>query len=84
MAGTHRPMNPHKQRLLAAEARAVVLPKESKTKPKKRAPSKAALKEKKASEDPESSRSAYSMAKRAFMDKLLDQILFIYLFFLLT
>ena len=54
VAGTHRPMNPHKQRLLAAEARAVVLPKESKTKPKKRAPSKGALKEKKAAEDPES------------------------------
>lgn len=78
-AGTHRPMNPHKQRLLAAEARAAVLPKDTKKPPKtkkSKAPSKTAAKEKKAAEDPESSRSAYSSAKREFMDKLLDQIVF--------
>lgn len=71
-------MNPHKQRLLAAEARAAALPKDTKNQPKtkKKAPSKTAVKEKKAAEDPESSRSAYSSAKREFMDKLLDQIVF--------
>ena len=62
-AGTHQPMNPHKQRLLAAEARAAVLPKDTKKQPKKRAPSKTMLKEKKAAQDPDSSRSAYSSAK---------------------
>lgn len=75
----HKPLNPHKQRLLAAETRAAALPKEpsgSKPKPRKSQPSKSEKAEKKAKEDPETSRSAYSASKRDFMEKFLWSISF--------
>lgn len=69
-------MNPHKQRLLAAEMRGATLPKDEKKKPQKKPKSSSSKrKEDKQALDPESSRSAYSKAKRDFMDKFLEPIL---------
>ena len=77
VADSHRPLNPHKQRLLAASTRAVATPKAHTAptkKPAMRTSSAAKKKEALAKADPESSRSAYSASKRDFMEKLLGQL----------
>ncbi len=71
---TQRPMNPHKQRLLASEMRSATLPKEKNTGKKPKSSSSSKRKEVKGASDPESSRSAYSKSKRDFMDKFLEPI----------
>lgn len=75
-ADSHRPLNPHKQRLLAASTRAVVTPKAPTAPTKKPAMRSSSTKKKEAlaKANPESSRSAYSASKRDFMEKLLDQL----------
>ncbi len=71
------PMNPHKQRLLVAEAKSATL--ETSKKTPKVGKGKAATKSKAkvatpsdTGDDSATSRSAYSAAKKAYMDKLLD------------
>lgn len=70
------PMNPHKQRLLVAEAKQASTVESKKKKPqvgKGKAPkSKAKAKATPTDTDSSTSRSAYSAAKKSFMDKLLD------------
>lgn len=74
-----RPMNPHKQRLLAAEIRSATLPKakdeKKNTGKKPKSSSSSKKKEAEQAADPESSRSAYSKSKREFMEKFLEPIL---------
>ncbi len=72
------PMNPHKQRLLVAEAKTTTLaskkPKVGKGKSPKSASSKPKAKVTKSDtgDDSPTSRSAYSKAKQSYMAKLLD------------
>ena len=73
------PMNPRKQRLLVAEAKSATLETSKKTPKvgKGKAATKSKAKAKVATpsdtgDDSATSRSAYSAAKKAYMDKLLD------------
>lgn len=77
LSGIHKPINPHAQRLLTAEARATrALKAEEKKKaqPKGKAEAKAEPKAKSAANDQEgdtASRTEYTKAKKAFMQEFL-------------